>query len=90
MMALAWPLAHLIHFQGMAFSPMIFASLPRTDAWQNPILYWSNGASYRIISMGRDGEMDRDWSGAAEPAAQDLSSDIVFGDGHLLFFPWPQ
>lgn len=68
--------------------PIYIASLPRTDAWDNPILYWSNGASYRILSMGPDGQIDQDWSGVTEPttSAQQVG-DIVVADGRILVLP---
>jgi len=66
--------------------PVYIGTLPRHDAWQNPLLYWSDGGSYRIISTGKDGRMERDWSAiigidGTEPA---LAGDIVYGDGHLM------
>ncbi len=68
--------------------PIYIASLPRTDAWQNPILYWSDGSSYRILSRGRDGLMDRDWTGKLHAySVMGLDGDIVIGDGRLLSRP---
>lgn len=68
--------------------PVYIASLPRTDGWRNPILYWSNGGTYRIISTGKDGKMERDWSGQVEPGASaDADGDIVFADGKLVVHP---
>ena len=66
--------------------PVYIGELPRQDAWQNPLLYWSDGGSYRIISTGSDGQMDRDWSAIAGPAAGQptLAGDIVYGDGRLM------
>jgi hypothetical protein len=67
--------------------PIYIASLPRTDAWDHPFLYWSDGASYRILSTGADGQMDRDWSSVAEPLRSAGQGDIVFGDGRVLVSP---
>jgi len=68
--------------------PVYIGHLPRTDGWQNPILYWSNGGSYRVMSTGGDGHMDRDWTSAREPSAPTtIGSDIVFGDGRMLSEP---
>jgi hypothetical protein len=68
--------------------PVYIATLPRTDGWRNPILYWSDGGTYRIISTGKDGKMERDWSGRVEPrTAPDADGDIVFADGELLVHP---
>ena len=68
--------------------PVYIGQLPRTDAWHNPILYWSDGGSYRILSRGQDGVMDRDWTdNLQELAAMGLDGDIVVGDGRLLSYP---
>ena len=68
--------------------PVYIAQLPLTDGWENPILYWSDGRSYRILSMGRDGRIDRDWTRTVEPLASiGHDADIVFGDGGLLAWP---
>jgi hypothetical protein len=64
--------------------PIYIATLPRTDAWDQPFLYWSDGSSYRILSTGADGQMDRDWSSVSEPVGADRQGDIVFGDGRVL------
>jgi general secretion pathway protein G len=62
---------------------------PRLDGWGSKILYWSDEASYRIISPGRDLEYSRDWLGLIEPhATHDFDSDIVYGDG--VFLVWPE
>ncbi len=68
--------------------PMYIGSLPRVDAWNNPILYWSNGTTYRVLSTGTDGRMDQDWSGQIEPAISETQAgDIVMADGHVLVLP---
>ncbi len=68
--------------------PVYIGRLPRTDAWNNPILYWSDGGSYRILSRGQDGVMDRDWTTNLQNlAAMGLDGDIVVGDGRLLSYP---
>jgi len=68
--------------------PIYIGSLPRVDAWDNPILYWSDGESYRIISTGRDGTMDQDWSVVNAPrTSRHDGGDIVYGDGRLLTVP---
>jgi len=68
--------------------PVYIAELPRTDAWRNPILYWSDGGSYRVISTGRDGRMDQDWSAVVDPAPPGgPEGDIVFGDGRQIAAP---
>jgi len=68
--------------------PVYIAQMPRMDGWENPILYWSDGGTYRIVSTGRDGRIDRDWTGPVERDAREGgASDIVFGDGRLLAGP---
>ena len=68
--------------------PVYISRLPRTDGWQNPILYWSDGGSYRILSTGRDGQMDHDWRRKHDGRADDgVDGDIVFGDGEPLSWP---
>jgi hypothetical protein len=68
--------------------PVYIARMPRFDGWENPILYWSDGGTYRIISTGRDGLMDRDWTAPVERHVDaGGASDIVFGDGRLLAGP---
>jgi hypothetical protein len=68
--------------------PVYIGQLPRTDGWENPILYWSDGGSYRVLSMGRDGRIDRDWTGTVDPeVSASRDADIVFGDGRLLAWP---
>jgi hypothetical protein len=65
----------------LQLEPVYISQLPRTDAWANPILYWSNGGSYRVLSTGKDGRMDQDWSSVHEPAPPaGIEGDIVFGD----------
>lgn len=34
------------------------------DAWGNPLLYWSDGRHYLLLSLGSDGEPQFDYSGA--------------------------
>jgi hypothetical protein len=67
--------------------PIYIAALPRTDAWDRPLLYWSDGTRYRILSTGGDGRMDRDWSSVSEPVRSARHGDIVFGDGRVLVVP---
>jgi hypothetical protein len=68
--------------------PLYGSGLPRLDTWENPILYWTDGGSYRILSTGEDGRMDRDWvavSTPGDPAA--TGEDIAYGDGTFLVVP---
>ena len=65
--------------------PVYIGHLPRNDAWQNPILYWSDGGTYRILSRGRDGLIDLDWTAGLDILADvGGAGDIVYGDGRLL------
>jgi hypothetical protein len=68
--------------------PMYIGSLPRVDAWDNPILYWSNGTTYRLLSTGTDGQMDQDWSGLTEPTtSEQQAGDIMLANGRILVLP---
>ena len=69
--------------------PVYIRALARNDGWGNPILYWSDGESYRIVSHGKDGVASQDWSGefAGGPTTT-FTSDIVFLDG--AFAVWPE
>jgi len=68
--------------------PIYIGEMPRTDAWDNPILYWSDGVSYRILSTGVDGRMDRDWMDVTEPTlSSDEVGDILVTDGRILVLP---
>jgi len=71
-------------------SPIYIRNLPEVDGWGNTILVWSDGQGYRIVSPGKDGELDRNWSGDlgdGGPTSR-LTSDIVFVDGQ--FAAWPE
>ena len=58
----------------------LYPALP-TDRWNRPLVYWSDGATYRLASMGPDGKLDRDWQlENGEPATVDHVDDIVFGE----------
>lgn len=68
--------------------PVYIRLLPREDGWGSPILFWSDGSSYRIVSNGKDGEMDQDWSRPFDAhETTDLRQDLVFSDGEFLAWP---
>ena len=58
------------------------------DAWNNPLLYWSNGRDYLILSLGSDGMRQFDYT-AAPPyanvrtgwAGSDPTNDLLIVDG---------
>jgi hypothetical protein len=70
--------------------PMYVRVLPTVDEWDQPIMLWSDGQSYRIVSVGRDGHVDRDWKvpDAAGGPTTRPEADIVFSDGQ--FVAWPE
>lgn len=72
-----------------SLEPVYIRTLPRVDGWDNPILYWSDGQSFRIVSHGKGGTADGDWTGEIEsgPTFQ-IDADIVFADG--AFVVWPE
>jgi general secretion pathway protein G len=80
------PLAELTEW----LSPIYIRQLPDVDGWGNTMLAWSDGEHYRIVSPGKDGELERDWSGdLGDGAATSLyTADIVFFDGQ--FIAWPE
>jgi hypothetical protein len=66
-------------------TPMYIRTLPTQDAWGNPMLVWCDGQSYRIVSPGGDGEIERDWTGDVTAGKNsDPDDDIVFGDGSFV------
>jgi len=68
--------------------PIYIRELPREDGWGGPILIWSDGSTYRIVSSGKDGVMDQDWSHPFDTHETiDLGQDIVFGGGEFLTWP---
>jgi len=69
--------------------PVYIRELPREDGWGSPILFWSDGSSYRIVSIGKDEAMDQDWSQPFDAhETVDLRQDIIFGGG--TFLAWPE
>lgn len=58
------------------------------DAWNNPLLYWSDGRDYLILSLGSDGLRQFDYSGAPPYAnirtgwaGSDPTDDLLIVDG---------
>jgi len=71
-------------------SPTYIRELPSVDGWGHTLLVWSDGENYRIVSPGKDGELERDWSGDSTiggPTSH-FTSDIVFENGS--FRAWPK
>ena len=69
-------------------APFYIQTLPLNDAWDMPFLYWSDGESYRIVSLGLDRSQDRPFD-EIEPGTgtQTFTSDIVFENGEFIQFP---
>ena len=62
---------------------------PQLDGWGNPLMYWSDGESYRFVSPGKGGGKDRAWLGTVEAGPTgSFAADIVFVDGQ--FVAWPE
>lgn len=59
--------------------------IPVEDGWKSSLRYWSNGERYVIVSPGKNGEVDRDWS---QPVDEDTDTsgtdDVVHSDGFFL------
>jgi hypothetical protein len=67
------------------------------DAWNNPLLYWSNGRNYLILSLGSDGTMQFNYD-ASPPyanalkgwAGSDSTNDLLIVDGVVYRGPASQ
>ena len=69
-------------------APRYIVQVPATDAWESPIRYWSDGEHYRLLSMGKDGVQDQEWTGEIETTeTSDFDSDLVFADGTFVVYP---
>ena len=68
--------------------PVYIRTLPQVDGWGTPMVYWSDGESYRLASLGSDGTQDGPFE-QIEPGTetQTFTSDIVFADGSFVQFP---
>lgn len=73
-----------------AVTPMYLSTLPRADGWGHALIFWSDGASYVIVSPGKDAEPERDWAAGDSPRGPSMSfaADIVFANGE--FVQWPE
>lgn len=68
--------------------PVYIRTLPLNDAWGNPFEIWSDGMRYRIVSAGRDGVREADYSVLdGTRGTTSFDSDIVMADGE--FRQWP-
>lgn len=96
------PAAGSIDELAAALEPGYLPEMPRTDGWDNPILYACSAQGstaapggacdgYRLVSPGRDGVLEHeepaDYPGEAF-APTDYDRDVVFADG--LFLQYPQ
>jgi len=71
-----------------AVQPVYIRELPVQDAWGQPIWIWSDGMHYRIVSAGKDGEMDADYATTpGSGATTSVDSDIVIADGQFTQQP---
>ncbi len=69
-------------------APEYLKELPATDGWGFALRCWSDGQHYRVVSQGKDGQPDQDWSGEIEESpTSSFESDIVFVDGQFLVYP---
>jgi len=68
--------------------PIYIRTMPLVDAWGKPFTFWSDGEHYRIVSAGRDGEAETDWTVAqGTGAVSGFDRDIVIDDSE--FIQWP-
>lgn len=69
--------------------PVYIRTLPELDGWGHPLLFLSDGESYVIVSPGKDGIVDRDWSDGIDfGASTSFNADIVMANGQ--FIAWPE
>ncbi len=74
---------------GESVEPVYIRKLPVADGWDNGILVLSDGENYTIVSYGKDGVPDQDWSGEIQgDATTTFNGDIVFRNGQ--FVAWPE
>lgn len=64
-------------------APTYIKELPRDDGWGRPLEFITGDQTYKISSLGRDGEP----SGFAPHSTTDFDCDIVYQDGTFLQFP---
>ncbi len=70
-------------------SPMYIRVLPPFDGWGHPLMVWSDGDNYMIVSPGKDGQLSREWTVHDEGGSTAMfADDIVFGNGS--FVQWPE
>ncbi len=68
--------------------PVYIRELPLVDGWDRGIMVFSDGETYTIVSHGKDGTADQDWSGdVTERATSTFNSDIVFRSGEFIVWP---
>lgn len=75
-----------------ALSPLYIRDLPAKDVWGHEILYWSDGSSYVIVSVGSDGVLDKPYVSAAglvddssfTGAIDNTDADIIFANGQFV------
>lgn len=69
-------------------TPTYLKELPTKDGWGFPLRCWSDGQHYRLVSPGKDGQKDQDWSGKIEETqTSSFDNDIVFVDGQFMVYP---
>jgi general secretion pathway protein G len=72
-----------------ALEPIYIRTLPEKDGWGHDLLFLSDGERYVIVSPGKDGNLDRDYSDGTGPGATaNFNADIVFANGQ--FVAWPE
>ena len=72
--------------------PEYIRECTEADGWGRPILYWSDGRRYVIVSAGPNGTVDKDWVSIARQDSGKMkvpigTDDIVFADGMFLNSP---
>ena len=71
-----------------SLQPVYIRTLPLIDGWGHEFHVYSDGETYVLVSAGKDGELDQDWTEPEERGATtSFNRDIVFGDGQFLSWP---
>jgi hypothetical protein len=79
-----YPIANGIENLRLLVQPYCDESISTKDGWNSNFTYRSNGASYTIISLGKDRLPDQ---GIYKGGTTDFKNDIVFSNGSFVAYP---
>jgi hypothetical protein len=83
------PTEGLVPLESLAaqLEPVYIKALPRRDGWGRPLLYWSDGGRYVVVSRGKDGEPDWLLGSGVSGETVSFDADIVFDSGAFVRAP---